>query len=142
MSNPNQIKTAFLAVVREQWPEFMEFAVTNDAGDLVIEYPSPHRRDAMALWISADADLDEMIVGFGGGHSHGGPWNNPAAGDYQFKSTIEFIDGILAEDVVGCTLISGGAIGYLEHLKQQPYWCEVQSVHSWRGTHDEDFSKD
>ena len=139
VSKPSKIKNAFLAVVRDRWPEFIGFATTNDGGDFVIEYPSPHRSDGMVLWISADADLDEVIVGFGGGHSHGGPWDEPDAADYQFKSTIEFIDSILAEDVVGCTLTSGGSIGNLNSLKQQPYWCNVRSVRSWRGTHDEEF---
>lgn len=104
----------FVAVVRERWPAFLDFASVNERGELTIEFPR--------------------------GHSHGGLWNDPAWGDYEFASSIQFIDGTPNEEVVGCVLESGGAIGQLASLKQQPYWKDVRTVRSWLGKHDADYA--
>ena len=137
---PSPIYLAFLSVVQERWPEFMSYSSISEHGDLVVEYPSPYTMNASVLWISADVHYDEIIVSFGGGHMHGGAWDDISAPDYQFQSTIKLIDAILNDEVVGCTLKSGGALGYLEYLKKQPYWCNVRSIRSWCGTHDVDLS--
>ena len=127
----------FLAVVQARWPEFLKYAAVDDSGSLVVEYPSPSRPDDAQLWISADADFDEVIIGFGGSHSHGGPWNQPDSADFGFNSSVEFIDNILNETVVGYTLQSGElGIGLLDYIKAAPYWKDVQSIRSWQGTHD------
>jgi hypothetical protein len=128
--------SSFLELVGSKWPEFLDHASLSKRGCLVIEYPSPHRPDRAVLRISADDDYDEVIIGFAGGHSHGGPWSDPDDGDYHFKSSMSFIRAILGEEVVGCVLNSGGAIGYLDHLKDAPYWSKVREVKSWKGTHD------
>lgn len=73
------------------------------------------------LWIAADADLDEIIALLAGSHSHGGPWADFAAPDYEFAASIEFIEGILEEEVVGCTLKSGGVVGRLDQLRHEGY---------------------
>lgn len=135
-----EIGTAFLAVVRGRWLAFLKFASLSEFDEVTIEYPSPHTAHALALWISADVHTDEVIVAFAGGHSHGGPWRAPEDEDFEFRSSIKFIEGILSEAVVGCVLKSGGAIGYLDAMKQQPYWNDVQSIRSWRGKHDADLA--
>ena len=72
-----EIGKAFFGIIQARWPQFIPFFVEDGSSDLVINYPSPHRSDGLGLYLLADADLDEMIVGFGGGHSHGGPWREP-----------------------------------------------------------------
>ena len=120
----------FLAVVQARWPEFLKYASVDDSGSLVIEYPSPSRTDAAQLWISADADFDEVVIGFGGSHSHGGPWNQPDSADVCFNSSAEFIDTILNETVVGYTLRSGqSGIGLLACIKAAPLeGCPIRPV--------------
>ena len=127
----------FLAVVQLRWPDFSKHAAVDGSGSLVIEYPSPTRPADALLWISADADFDEIIIGFGAGHSHGGPWTDPAAADFGFRSSVQSIDDILSETVVGYTVRSGqSGIGRLADIKSAPYWEDVQSIQSWQGTHD------
>ena len=130
------IGSKFLRVIKDRWPEFLNFASLQVDNELVIEYPSPHSANAPVLWISADVHLDEMIVGLAGPHSNGGPWNDPSELDYEFRSTIKFIEAILREEVVACMWRTGGAIGQLEYLKSQAYWKDVQSIRSWRGSFD------
>ncbi|MFT7463067.1 MAG: hypothetical protein ACI9EF_001409 [Pseudohongiellaceae bacterium] len=138
-SRLTEIGTAFLRVVRARWPELEDFASLSEYDELTIECPSPHTAHAPVLWISADVHTDEVIIAFAGGHSSGGPWDEPESADFEFRSSIKFIDGILSEAVVGCVLKSGGAIGYLDYLKEEDYWSEVQSVRSWKGMHDADY---
>ncbi len=129
------IARAFLVTLRERWPEFVANAFVED-GSLVIRQPSSSGQ--CELWITADVDFDEIIIGIGGGHSHGGDWRNPESSDYEFKSSIAFIEGILVDRVVGCTLKNGGGdIGDLAFLRSRDYWGEVVEVVSWLGSHDQ-----
>ena len=133
------IGNAFLKLIRSRWPELLDHARVDDCGSLVIEYASPHRSDAETLWISADADLDEIIIGFGGGHSHGGPWTDPDSPDHAFHASEKFLADLFAERVVGCTLTTGGgSIGYLDELRTVSWWGDVRAIRSWRGSHDWD----
>lgn len=135
---PGEIGAAFLNSIRSRWPKLLPFAtVASSSQDLVIDYPSPFRSDGECLHITADADLDELIIGFGGGHSHGASWRHPGDPDHEFRGTIRFIEGIFEERVVGATLKAGGWIGELSALKASEHWASVRAVRSWRGTHDQ-----
>lgn len=131
---------AFLAVVREHWPGFLPHTRVRDVGgdaELVLEVPSPRGPEGPVLWICADVHLDEVIVAFGGGHSHGGAWRSAADPDHRFAATIELIAGILDDEVVGCGLDGGGgALARRDRLEQQPFWPRVRSLRSWSGAHD------
>ena len=132
-----EIGKAFFGIIQARWPQFIPFFVEDGSSDLVINYPSPHRSDGLGLYLLADADLDEMIVGFGGGHSHGGPWREPGDVDYGFGGSIAFIEGILDESVVHAVYESGGGrMGDLSTLKAREDWGSVVTIRSWRGTHD------
>ena len=133
------IGTAFLELLKARWPGFVEHANVDESGSLVVTVPSPHRPDGAALIITADADCDEVIVAFGGGHSHGGHWLDHGDLDYQFQATTRFIDDLLSERVVGCSLRGGGgAIGYLDQARSASWWSDVQAIRSWCGSHDWD----
>ncbi|MCR9248484.1 MAG: hypothetical protein NXI31_25945 [bacterium] len=127
---------ALVAVLRRRWPEFLDCAEINELGDLVVNYPSPHRDDGEALWISADVDLDEIVIGFGHAHSHGGPWANPGDADFELRASERFIDDIVEERVVSCAVEEGARIGYLDEFRAASWWPSVRFIRSWRGTHD------
>lgn len=130
------IAIAFLGIVRQHWPDFIEYAASTDDGALIVEYPSPHTVHASILGISTDVYLDEIIVTFGSGHSHRGQWDNPEDSDYRFDSTAHLINAILNENVVGCQMKNGA--GGLLHFEKLPDSSLIRSVRSWRGTHDMD----
>tara|TARA_R110002073_G_scaffold87721_4_gene208339 strand:- start:331 stop:747 length:417 start_codon:yes stop_codon:yes gene_type:complete len=133
------IGTAFLELLRARWPEFAQHASVDECGSLVVTMPSPRRSDGTSLWLSADADSDEVIVAFGGGHSHGGPWLELCDVDYQFQASARLLDDVLAERVVGCTIGGGGgAIGSLDQMRSASWWSDVRAIRSWLGTHDWD----
>ena len=133
------IGTAFLELLQTRWPEFTQHASVDECGSLVVTVPSPHGSDGAVLWLSADADSDEVIVAFGGGHSHGGPWLQLGDLDYQFQASARLIDDVLVERVVGCTIgAGGGALGSLDQLRCASWWRDVRAIRSWRGTHDWD----
>jgi hypothetical protein len=135
--NPTtSIVDAFAGVVQRCWPEFLAYSAHLEDGSLEICIPSPYRYEGKYLTILADNHLDEVIVGFGSAHSHGGPWNEKASADYQFASFIAFINAILEERVVACEYGTYARIGLMEELRQRPDWRLVRSIRSWRGTHD------
>lgn len=133
------IGTAFLELVQTRWPEFVQHASVDECGSLVVTVPATDRSDGAVLWFCADADYDEVIVAFGGGHSHGGPWLELGDIDYQFQASTRIIDDVLAERAVGCTIgAGGGAIGYVDQMRSASWWSDVQAIRSWRGSHDWD----
>lgn len=134
-----RIGSAFLDVVRTRWPEFLPFASITEFGELRIEFPSPISPRMPVLWITTDVHSDEVIVGFGGGHSHGGPWDDPSSPDFAFAESVAFINAILRDEVVGCSLASGGgAIGYIDHMRDRKYLGKAKSIRSWSGDLDVD----
>jgi hypothetical protein len=128
------VAAAFLSVVGARWPDLLLHAVEEE-GSLVFTVPAP--MGSAVLWIAADIDFDEVIIGFGGGHSHGGPWQAGEAADGDFHRTIAFLDDIFAERVVGCRFEDGGgALCSLDVARASPWWAHVRAVRSWRGRHD------
>jgi hypothetical protein len=129
------VAKAFGEMICARWPEFLQHASTRQ-GSLWIELPAPS--GATTLWIRADVDFDEVIIGIGGGHSHGGEWEQADDPDYRFEASVRFIGDILADRVVGCSHCGGGgSIGTLDHLRAVPWWRSVVEVRSWTGVHDE-----
>jgi hypothetical protein len=130
------VAKAFAEVALERWPEFLQFAMDED-GSLRFDIPAPS--GATDLMIIADIDCDEIIIGIGGGHSHGGPWQQPGDPDYQMQASIRFIGEILRDEVVGCSHKGGGgSIGEIEYLRSSSWWPTVVEVRSWSGARDED----
>jgi len=104
-------------------------------GSLQIAIPSPcHEGDR--LTIIADPDFDEVSIGFGFAHSHGGRWDEEAAADHGFASSIRLIHDVLEERVVSCKYAGYGRLGRLEQLRALEDWGSVTAVRSWRGSHD------
>lgn len=129
------VAKAFAEVAIERWPEFLRFA-KDEAGSLRFDIPAPSGETD--LMIIADVDCDEMIIGIGGGHSHGGPWQEPGDPDYQLQATIRFIGEILRDEVVGCSHRGGGgSIGEIGYLRASSWWSSVAEVRSWSGARDE-----
>ena len=129
------VAKAFADVAIERWPEFLQFAKDED-GSLRFDIPAPS--GVTDLMIIADIDYDEVIIGIGGGHSHGGPWQEPGDPDYRFEASIRFIGEILGDKAVGCSHRGGGgSIGKLEYLRASSWWRSVAEVRSWSGAHDE-----
>lgn len=83
----------FLEVVKVRWPEFIP-SIKKVGGDLIIDHPSPFTEQK--IWISADVDTDEIIIGFGGTHSHGYDWREIGSPDYRFEWSTGLIDDILS----------------------------------------------
>jgi hypothetical protein len=88
--------------------------------------------------IVADIDYNEVVIGIGGGHSQGGPWQEAGDPDFRFEASICFIGKILADKVVGWSHKGGGgSMGELEYLRASSWWASVAEVRSWSGVHDE-----
>lgn len=136
-SQLGEIGQALIKILGERWPEFLDHRRVRDDRDLEIRYPSPHRADLKELLVLGDADLDEVIISFDGGHSHGGPWREPGDVDHGFAGSVRLIQAILDETVVGYELENGvRAIAELDGLRRSEEWGKVKHVASWRGTHD------
>lgn len=133
----SEFACAFHKALVARWPEFAPHADFNAFGDLTFEVPRNVAIDALGeevLIVIADEDLDETLIAFGGGHSHGGAWRTATDPDHQFRGSIKFIEDILAERVIGfSTGQGGGGMGSREWVDSQE---NANHVRSWQGTYD------
>ncbi len=137
LSQANELARAFHGAVVTHWPEFAAFARLNESGELVFEVSrnlADNEGDRVCLVATADEDLDETIIAFGGGHSHGGDWRCPTGPDFRFQGSIRLIEDIIAERVIGYSTEAGG--GGLGSHQQMASLENVTDVRSWRGTYD------
>lgn len=114
-------------------PRLLEAQTLTSIGDLVVEVRSP-ADDGRTVQITVDIHADEVIVAFGGGHSHGGDWRAPDDPDYGFAQTFRLLSEIFDEQVVGYSLPRGG--GGLAHVDAIRGLPRDATIRSWRGALD------
>lgn len=136
LTNAPEIAQELFEVLVARWPSFANHASLREGGDLVFEVPRGTVDGQLSpepLFITADSDLDETIIAFGGGHSHGGAWRSPDDPDFQFRGGLSFVENILEERVMGFSMGAAAGLAFKETIDAME---GVTRVRSWRGTYD------